>query len=69
MRWYGASWILNSLSKDLADNLQYVNDAAELWQELEDIYDQTNRAKLYQLQKEINDLTQIHKNKEIVGRT
>ncbi|XP_075075426.1 uncharacterized protein LOC142162723 [Nicotiana tabacum] len=52
------SWILNSLSKDLADSLQYVNDAKELWQELEDRYDQTNGAKLYQLQKEINYLSQ-----------
>ncbi|XP_070049731.1 uncharacterized protein [Nicotiana tomentosiformis] len=52
------SWILNSLSKDLADSLQYVNDAKELWQELEDRYDQTNGAKLYQLQKEINDQSQ-----------
>ncbi|XP_070011234.1 uncharacterized protein [Nicotiana sylvestris] len=33
------SWILNSLSKDLADSLQYVEDAKELWQELEDRYD------------------------------
>nr|XP_016443290.1 PREDICTED: uncharacterized protein LOC107768662 [Nicotiana tabacum] len=52
------SWILNSLSKDLADSLQYGNDAKELWQELEDRYDQTNGAKLYQLQKEISDLSQ-----------
>ncbi|XP_070049254.1 uncharacterized protein [Nicotiana tomentosiformis] len=52
------SWILNSLSKDLADSLQYVNDAKELWQELEDWYDQTNGAKLYQPQEKINDLSQ-----------
>ncbi|XP_070014748.1 uncharacterized protein [Nicotiana sylvestris] len=37
-------WILNSLLKDLADSLQYVNDAQELWQELEDRYDQQNGA-------------------------
>lgn len=37
----------DSLSKDLADSLQYVNDVKELWQELEDIYDQTNGAKLH----------------------
>lgn len=30
----------------------------ELWRELEDRYDQTNKAKLYQIQKEIDDLTQ-----------
>ncbi|XP_049399944.1 uncharacterized protein LOC125864039 [Solanum stenotomum] len=52
------SWILNSLSKDLRDSLQYVDNARELWIELEDMYDQTNRAKLYQLQREINDLSQ-----------
>ncbi|XP_070055229.1 uncharacterized protein [Nicotiana tomentosiformis] len=52
------SWIFNSLSNDLADSLQYVNDAKELWQELEDRYDHINGAKLYQLQKEINDLSQ-----------
>ena len=43
------SWLLDSLSKDLADNLQYVNNAKELWDELADRYDQANGAKLYQL--------------------
>ncbi|XP_049365682.1 uncharacterized protein LOC125830537 [Solanum verrucosum] len=51
-------WILNSLSPDLRDSLQYVNNAMELWNELEERYDQTNGCKLYQLQKEINDLVQ-----------
>ncbi|KAH0692228.1 hypothetical protein KY285_019325 [Solanum tuberosum] len=52
------SWILNSLSPDLRDSLQYVNNAHELWAELKERYDQTNGCKLYQLQKEINDLVQ-----------
>ncbi|KAH0680168.1 hypothetical protein KY285_021196 [Solanum tuberosum] len=52
------SWILNSLSPDLRDSLQYVNNAHELWAELEERYDQTNGCKLYQLQNEINDLVQ-----------
>ena len=52
------SWILDSLSPDLRDRLQYANNAKELWDELEDRYDQTNACKLYQLQKEINDLVQ-----------
>ncbi|XP_009775629.1 uncharacterized protein [Nicotiana sylvestris] len=51
------SWILNSLSKDIADSVDYVNDSIELWKELEDRYDQTNRAKMYQIQKEIDDLS------------
>ncbi|XP_075101903.1 uncharacterized protein LOC142177327 [Nicotiana tabacum] len=52
------SWILNSLEKDIVDSVEYVNDSVELWKELEDRYDQTNGTKLYQIQKEINDLSQ-----------
>ncbi|KAH0715709.1 hypothetical protein KY284_008614 [Solanum tuberosum] len=52
------SWILNSLSKEIADSVEYVQDSAELWRELEDRYEQTNGAKLYQIQREINDLSQ-----------
>ena len=52
------SWILNSLSPELRDSLQYVNNAKELRAELEERYDQTNGCKLYQLQKEINELVQ-----------
>ncbi|XP_019225644.1 PREDICTED: uncharacterized protein LOC109207215 [Nicotiana attenuata] len=53
-----ASWILNSLAKEISDSVEYVNDSVELWRELEDRYDKTNREKLYQIQKEINDLAQ-----------
>ena len=52
------SWILNSLIKEVSNSVEYVSNSAELWKELEDRYDQTNGAKLYQIQKEINDLTQ-----------
>lgn len=37
---------------------KYVNNSVEFWKELEDRYDQTNGAKLYQIQKKIGDLTQ-----------
>ncbi|XP_016558245.2 uncharacterized protein LOC107858017 [Capsicum annuum] len=52
------SWILNSLTKEIAASVEYADDTFVLWRELEDCYDQTNGAKLYQVQKEINDLTQ-----------
>ncbi|XP_015084169.1 uncharacterized protein LOC107027540 [Solanum pennellii] len=52
------SWILNSLSKDIADRVEYVSDAVKSWKELEDRYDQTNGAKLFQIQNDINDLSQ-----------
>lgn len=46
------------MSKEIFDSVEYVNNSGELWKELEDRYDQTNGAKLYQIQKEIDDLTQ-----------
>nr|XP_009781708.1 PREDICTED: uncharacterized protein LOC104230565 [Nicotiana sylvestris] len=52
------SWILNSLAKEIVDSVEYVDTLVELWRELEDHYDQTNGAKLYQIQKKINDLSQ-----------
>ncbi|KAL3357038.1 hypothetical protein AABB24_017622 [Solanum stoloniferum] len=52
------SWILNSSSKEIADSVEYVQNSAELWKELEDRYEQTNGANLYQIQREINDLSQ-----------
>ncbi|XP_019232969.1 PREDICTED: uncharacterized protein LOC109213609 [Nicotiana attenuata] len=52
------SWILNSLSKEIADSVEYASDVVELWKELEDRYEQTNGARLYQIQKEINNLSQ-----------
>ncbi|KAH0712340.1 hypothetical protein KY289_008299 [Solanum tuberosum] len=50
------SWrrsVMRSLS--VKNKLGFIN---ELWKELEDRYDQTNGAKLFQIQKEINDLSQ-----------
>lgn len=52
------SWILNSLAKEIADSVEYVINSIELWKELDDCYDQTNGVKLYQIQKNINDLNQ-----------
>ncbi|XP_015064933.1 uncharacterized protein LOC107010209 [Solanum pennellii] len=52
------SWILNSLTKEIAESVEYVFDSYEFWKDLEDRYDQTNGAKLYQIQREINELSQ-----------
>lgn len=54
------SWILNSLAKEIADSVEYVSDSFELWKELEDRYDQTNGAKLYQVQREIMNCLKEH---------
>lgn len=48
----------HSLRKDIVNSVEYARDALELWMQPEDRYDQTNGAKLFQIQKEINDLSQ-----------
>lgn len=52
------SWLLNSLSKEIVESAIYSKTAKDLWTELEDRFGQCNGAQLYQLQKELSDLTQ-----------
>ncbi|KAH0683220.1 hypothetical protein KY289_020972 [Solanum tuberosum] len=52
------SWLLNSLSKEIADSVSYSKIAKDLWKELEDRFGQSNGAQLYHLQKELSDLVQ-----------
>ncbi|XP_075079781.1 uncharacterized protein LOC142165034 [Nicotiana tabacum] len=53
------SWLLNSLSKDIGDSVIYSKTARELWTGLEYMFGQSNRAKLYHLQKELAGLVQV----------
>lgn len=48
------TWILNSLSEKITYSVEFVVDSGEL---LKDWYEYINGAKLYQIQKEINDLS------------
>ncbi|VFQ64705.1 unnamed protein product [Cuscuta campestris] len=59
------SWILNTLSKEIGDSVLYANTVADLWNELNDRFGQTNGARLYQLQKEICSINQG--NSDIAG--
>ncbi|XP_060182902.1 uncharacterized protein LOC132612837 [Lycium barbarum] len=52
------SWLLNSLSKEIAESVLYSKSAKELWSDLEDRYGQANGAKLFQLQKELSAVVQ-----------
>lgn len=52
------SWLLNSLSKYIASSVLYSRTAKDLWSDLEHV-GQPNGAQLYQLQKELVDLTQV----------
>lgn len=52
------SWLLNSLSKEIADSVIYSRTAKELWMSLEHRFGQSNGAKLFHLKKELNRLVQ-----------
>uniref|UniRef100_A0A1S4D8S5 Retrotransposon gag domain-containing protein n=2 Tax=Nicotiana TaxID=4085 RepID=A0A1S4D8S5_TOBAC len=52
------SWLLNSLSKVIADSVLYSKTAKDLWTDLEHRFGQPNGAKLYHLQKTLADLVQ-----------
>lgn len=52
------TWLLNSLSKDIAENVIYSQTAEELWKELEQRYGQTDGTKMFQLQRELSRISQ-----------
>nr|XP_009608393.1 uncharacterized protein LOC104102399 [Nicotiana tomentosiformis] len=57
------SWLLNSLSKEIAESVLFSQSANDLWSDLEDRFGQANRAKLFQLQKELSSV--VHGNSSV----
>ncbi|KAH0662186.1 hypothetical protein KY284_027117 [Solanum tuberosum] len=56
------SWLLNSLSREIADSVIYSRSARELCLILEHRFGQSNGAKLFHLQKELSRLVQGNNN-------
>lgn len=52
------SWILNALVKDISDSVLYNSTAKEIWTELEQRFSQSNGAHLFQLQRDLSQITQ-----------
>lgn len=52
------SWILNVLTKTIANSIIYAKSARQIWIELEERFGQVNGAKLYQVQKEMCNVSQ-----------
>jgi hypothetical protein len=52
------SWMLNSVSKDIANNIIFIDNAANMWKDLHERYSQSNGPRIFQLQKSISCLTQ-----------
>ncbi|XP_060182490.1 uncharacterized protein LOC132612185 [Lycium barbarum] len=52
------SWLLNSLSREISESILYYSTSKDIWAELEARFGQSSGARLFQLQKELSDLTQ-----------
>ncbi|XP_041025357.1 uncharacterized protein LOC121265750 [Juglans microcarpa x Juglans regia] len=52
------SWLLNSLSKEIAANIIYVDSAKEMWSDLHERFSQGNGPRIFQLQKSIASFAQ-----------
>lgn len=52
------SWLLYSIKKDIATSVLFCSIAKQIWEELELHYGQSQGTKIFQVQKEINNLSQ-----------
>ena len=52
------SWMVNSLSKDLATSAMYIHTARDLWIDMRDRFSQPNVPRFFEIQKEISKLSQ-----------
>ena len=52
------SWILNSVSKDIASSVIYANTTQEMWEDLKERFAQGNGPQVFEIQKAISSLTQ-----------
>ena len=52
------SWILNSVSKDIVEAFLYTTSGKELWDEITEIFGESNGPLLYQIQREISSISQ-----------
>ena len=52
------SWLLNSLHKNIRDSVLFCDKAFDVWKELEERYGQSNKARLFQAQREVTCINQ-----------
>ncbi|XP_073315835.1 uncharacterized protein [Primulina huaijiensis] len=52
------SWILNSVSREIADSLMYIPTASEIWIDLRDRFHQSNAPRIFQIKKLLTGLHQ-----------
>lgn len=52
------SWLGNSLSKEIASSVLYIDSAKEMWDELKERFAESNGPRVFQLQRSISSLLQ-----------
>ena len=49
------SWILNTISEQIGNNLSFINSASALWDELNEHYSQLDGRRIYQVTNDISN--------------
>ncbi|KAL5550612.1 hypothetical protein UlMin_000788 [Ulmus minor] len=52
------SWILHSVSKDIAESIMYLNNASDMWNDLYDRFHQGNSPRVFQIKQLLGNLIQ-----------
>lgn len=52
------AWIFNALSKEISASINFTDSASEIWLDLQQRYQRKNRPRIFQLRREIANLTQ-----------
>ncbi|KAF8387898.1 hypothetical protein HHK36_026560 [Tetracentron sinense] len=52
------SWLLNSVSKEIAASIIYIDSAADIWMDLQDRFSHLNGPRVFQLQQTMSSLSQ-----------
>ncbi|KAK4404274.1 hypothetical protein Sango_0796000 [Sesamum angolense] len=60
-----ASWLLNTMTKNISNAFIYAKSARTLWIDLEQRYGQHNGPLLYQLEREIASVSQVEKQRQV----
>lgn len=50
------TWILNSVTEEISDGLNYVTTASEVWNELHERFSGVNRHRVFQVMRDIHSL-------------
>jgi hypothetical protein len=52
------SWLINSVSKEIAASIIYIDSVAEMWTDLQDRFSHLNGPRVFQLQQKLSSLSQ-----------